>query len=205
MGLLSSAQAAAPQTLHYKVQMKTGFGNAGFREFWIKGSNMRCELQSGQFVIAIVKNPNGVFMIHPMKKVAAKYPDGSPRGNARTLLPGPTGSPKAFLGQMKATRVASAKVGKQSCDVYWYTEPITKRHCKLWLDAKTGKPVKLWMEGKQKVMDEVTATYVTFVQGVAIPDSKFQVPKDYAIRPMPKQDYASRPASRQSNSVKPGT
>jgi len=206
MGTVASSGAPVPGTLHYKVKMKSAsFGkDAGTREIWIKGDKMRCEIYGGKMRVTVLKNSQGVFLLHPWNKIAGKYPDGSPRGNARTLLPGPTGSPKAFLGKMNAKKLTSDKVGKQLCEVYSYTEPTTKRFCKLWVDAKTGKPVKLWMQGKRKVMDELTATYVLYDEGTNISDSVFDVPKGYAVRPMPKRELASKPASKQPNSVKPG-
>jgi len=206
VGTVCSAGAAVPTTLHYKVRMESAsFGRGGgTREFWIKGAMMRCVISSAQLSITVVKNSQGVFLLHPWNKVAGKYPDGSARGNPRILLPGPTGSPKVFLGEMKAKRLAREKVGHQLCEVYSYTEPTTRRYCKLWVDAKTGKPVKLWMKGKHKVVDEITATYLSFVEGGKISDSVFEVPKGYVVRPMPKRELASKPTSKQPNSEKAG-
>lgn len=207
IGATASAGTVVPGSLHYKVKMKSAsFGkDAGTREVWLKGDKMRCDIFGGKLRVTVVKNSQGVFLINPFNKIAGKYPDGSPRGNARALLPGPTGSSKAFLSAVKAKKLANDKVGKQLCEVYSYTEPTTKRLCKLWVDSKTGKPVKLWMQGKRKVMDELTATYVLYDDGAKISDSLFEVPKDYVIRPMPKRELASKPATKQSNSVKAGT
>jgi hypothetical protein len=202
-----SAGAAVATTLHYKVRIESAsFGKGGgTREFWVKGAMMRCDIKSAGLPITVVKNSHGVFLLHAWNKVAGKYPDGSPRGNPRTLLPGPTGSPKVFLDKMNATKLSSGRVGKQLCEVYSYTEPTTRRYCKLWVDAKTGKPVKLWMKGKHRVADEITATYLSFVEGARISDSVFAVPRDYVVRPMPKRELASKPASKQPNSDKTGT
>lgn len=207
MGAVSSAGTPVPGTLHYKVKMKSASfgGSAGTREFWIKGDMMRCNIDSAKLPITVVKNSQGVFLLHPWNKLAGKYPDGSSRGNARTLLPGPTGSPKAFLSKMNAKKLANQKVGQHLCEVYSYTEPTIKRLCKLWVNAKTGKPVKLWMKGKHKVVDELTATYVFYDDGARISDSIFEVPKGYVVRPMPKRELASKPASKQPNSAKTGT
>ncbi len=206
VGTVAGAGTPVPGTLHYKVKMKSAsFGkDAGTREIWIKGDKMRCEITGGEMRITVLKNSQGVFLLHPWNKVAGKYPDGSPRGNVKALLPGPTGSPKIFLGKMNARKLADEKVGKQLCEVYSYTEPATKRFCKLWVDTKTGKPVKLWMQGKHKVMDELTATYVIYDEGVRISDLVFEVPKGYAVRPMPKRELASKPAPKQPNSAKTG-
>lgn len=207
VGSAASAGLAVPATLHYKVKMQSAsFGkDAGTREIWIKGDKMRCEIYGGKLRVTVLKNSQGVFLLHPWNKIAGKYPDGSPRGNPRTLLPGPTGSPKTFLGKMNARKLGKQQVGKQLCEVYSYTEPTTKRFCKLWVDVRTGKPVKLWMQGKHRVMDELTATYLYYEEGTTISDSIFELPRDYAVRPMPKREVASRPPVRQPNNRKTGT
>ncbi len=202
IGTAVNAGESSPTGLHYKVKMKSAsFGkDAGTREIWLKGDKMRCEIYGGKLRVTVIKNSQGVFLLHPWNKVAGKYTDDSPRGNVRTLLPGPTGSTKAFLSKIKAKKLSGEKVGKQFCEVYSYTEPTTKRHCKLWVDKKTSKPVRLWMQGKHKVMDELTATYVRYDDGTKISDSLFEVPKGYVVRPMPKRELASK----QMNSAKPG-
>lgn len=208
LGVMSIAETAVPPTLHYKVKLKSdNLGDMGVRELWIKGKNMRCNMKSANLPITLIKNDKGVFLIHSWNKVAGKYPDGSPRGNATALLPGPTGSPKVFLRHVKATKLAKKeKAGTRLCDVYSYTEPTTKRECKLWVDAKSGKPAKLLMKGsKQKKIDTVVATYTTFEEGIKIPDSLFELPKGYSVRPMPKREVASKPDTKQSNTVKPGS
>lgn len=207
IGSAAGAGPTVPATLHYKVKMQSAsFGkDAGTREVWIKGDKMRCEIYGGKLRVTVLKNSQGVFLLHPWNKVAGKYPDGSPRGNPRTLLPGPTGSPKLFLAKVNARKLDNQKVGNRVCEVYSYTEPTTKRFCKLWVDTKTGKPVKLWMNGKHKVMDELTATYVLYDQTARISDSVFELPKGYSVRPMPKRELASKPASRQSHNGKTGT
>lgn len=177
----------------------------GTREVWLKGSSMRCNMNSAKLPITVIKNGQGVFLIHPWQKIAGKYPAGTPRGNPTALLPGPLGSTKTFLARVKAKKTGSEKVGKQLCEVYSYTEPTTKRFCKLWVDAKSRKPVKLWMKGKHKTVDTMVATYTAFEEGVKVSDSLFQLPKGYEIRPMPNQRLASGTAKKQSNTVKPGS
>jgi len=204
--MASSAEAAVPATLHYKVRLKSeGYGDMGVRELWLKGSNMRCDMKSSKLPLTVIKNDQGVFLIHSWNKIAGKYPPGTPRGNPTALLPGPNCSPKTFLRSVKATRLAKEKVGKQLCEVYSYTEPTTRRMCKLWVGAKSGKPVKLWMKGKHKAVGTVVATYATFEQGVKVSDSLFRLPKGYEIRPMPKRELASKPDTRQPNTGKPGS
>ena len=205
LGIASSVKATVSPTLHYKVTLKSeSFGDMGIREVWLKADKMRCNMKSGNLPISLVKNDKGVFMINILAKVAGKYPEGSPRGNPTALLPGPNCSPKTFLRDVKAVKVAQQKVGKQLCTVYSYTEPTTRRVCKLWVNAKSGKPAKLWMQGKHKVMDTITASYTTFDEGAKISDSVFELPKGYAIRPMPNRELAINSSTRQLHIVKPG-
>lgn len=204
MGTAAHAGTTAPTTLHYKVQMKSSVGNMGTREVWLKNGKMRCNIDSARLPLTLLKNSQGVFLLHAWNKIAGKYPDGSVRGNARALLPGPTGSPATFLRSVHAKRAGSEQVGKRSCDVYSYTDPTTKRFCKLWVERKSGQPVKLWLKGTLRVTSEVTVTYLLFKEGEKISDSIFELPKGYAVRPMPKNEIASKALGRQSNSAKTG-
>lgn len=204
LGIMSSLEAAVPATLHYKIRLKSeGYGDMGTREMWLKGNNMRLEMNSANLPITLIKNDQGIFLVHAWNKIAGKYPSGSPRGNPNALLPGPNCSPKTFLSSVKAKQTATEKVGKQTWRVYSYVEPTTKRSCKLWLDSKTGKPVKLWMQGKHKVVGTVTATYSAFEEGVKVSDSLFKLPKGYAVRPMPKLE-AGPTLVKKTSTVKPG-
>ncbi len=205
LGIMSCAEAAVPATLHYKIKLKSeSFGDMGTREVWIKGKDMRCDMKSARLPITVIKNSQGVFLIHPWQKIAGKYPAGTPRGNPTALLPGPTGSTKVFLSHVKAKKLANEKVGKQLCEVYSYTEPTTKRFCKLWVDAKSRKPVKLWMKGKHKTVDTMVATYTVFEEGVKVSDSLFELPKGYEIRPMPDQRVATA-MKKKPYQTKPGS
>lgn len=203
-GAAAHAGATAPMTLHYKVQMKSSAGNMGTREVWLKNGKMRCNIDTARLPITLLKNSQGVFLLHSWNKIAGKYPDGSPRGNVRALLPGPTGSPKAFLRFVNGKRIGTEQVGKKSCDVYSYTDPTTKRFCKIWVERKSGQPVKLWLKGALRVASDVTVTYLLFKEGEQISDSIFELPKGYAVRPMPKREVASKALGRQSNSAKTG-
>lgn len=190
LGAATWASPTAPITLHYKVSLKSqSFGDMGTRELWLKGNKMCWDVQSAKLPLRILKNEHGVFLIHSWDKIAGQYPDGSPRGNPKCLLPGPNGSPEIFLKSVNAVKLRRQKLGKQLCDVYSYTEPVTNRKCKLWVNTKLKKPVKIFLEGKHKVMDPITITYIKFEEGISIADSFFDLPKGYAIRPMPKLDY----------------
>lgn len=205
LGITYGACASKPYTLHYEVKMQSeAFGDMGTRKLWIKGSDMRWEADSADLPLKIIKNDRGVFLIHPWNKIAAEYPEGSPRGNPTALLPGPTGSPKVFLEKVKAAKRGQETVEKQLCDVYTYTEPTTKRDCKIWVSAKTKKPVKLRMAGEPGKVDTVTAVYTKYVEGAKVDDSLFKLPEGYKIRPMPTDKKASHSKTKQPNSGKSG-
>jgi len=204
LGTAAGAATPTPVAVHYKAKLQSqSFGNMGTRELWVKGNLMRWDAKSGSIPLRVVKNSRGVFLINPLRKIAGQYPKDSSRGNPKALLPGPAGSPKAFLKEVKAVKLARESVNKQLCDVYSYTEPTTKRACKLWIGVKSGKPVKLYLKGKHKVMDTVTVTYVAYDEGIKVPDSLFDLPKGYEIRPMPKMDMTSQ-GTQKPNSEKRG-
>ena len=205
LGTASWATSPKPYTLHYEAQLKSeSFGNMGVRKLWLKGNKMRWEQKSARLPIQVVKNDKGIFLIHPWNKVAAKYPEGSTRGNPRALLPGPTGSPKAFLKQVKAVKHGRETINKQPCDVYSYTDTVTKRKCKLWVGVRSGKPVQLYMKGEHAKQDTITVTYTAFEQGANVSDKLFELPKGYKIRPMPDRKLTSKAASKKPNKRKSG-
>lgn len=196
LGVASWAQSPGQQGLFYEVKLKSeNLGDMGTRKMWIKGNNMRWEADSANLPLKLIKNKQGVFMIHPWNKVAAQYSDKSNRSNPKACLPGPTGSPQVFLKAVKAVKGKQQTVNNQLCDVYSYTEPTTSRKCRIWIGAKSGKPVKLVMDGVKGKMDTVTATYVKFDANAKVSDSLFELPKGYAIRPMPAQRQASSKTS----------
>lgn len=205
LGMASWAASPKPSTLHYEVQVKSAsFGNMGVRKMWLKGNKMRWEQKSARLPICVVKNDKGVFFIHPWNKVAAKYPNGSPRGNSRAFLPGPTGSPKTFLKQVKAQKQARETINKQPCDVYSYVDTVTKRKCKLWIGVKSGKPVQLYVKGTRGKVDTITATYTTFELGANVSDKLFELPKDFAIRQMPDLRLTSKAVNKKQNKKESG-
>jgi hypothetical protein len=204
LGVASVSIADESKSLYYEVKLKSAaFGDMGTRKVWIKGDKMRWEWKSAKLPIVIVKNPKGVFLLHPWNKIAAQYPSDSRRGDPVALLPGPAGPPGQFLKALNAKECGKENINKQPCKVYSYHEPTTKRDCMLWLDAKTGKPVKLLVKGKEKKIDTVTAFYTRFVEDAKIADSFLDLPKGFTIRPMPRLDFTSKAADNANNNKKP--
>ena len=201
LGMTSIAAIAAKSTAtHYEVKLKSeSFGNMGARKMWLDGDKMRWEGKSDRLPLLLIKNEQGAFLVHPWNKVAGKYPTGSNRTNPMALLPGPTGPVKVFLKSMKAKKHGKEKANNVVCDVYSYSEPVSKRNCKLWVDAKSNKPTKLVLLGKRGKQDTITATYTKYVVGEAVSKSLFQVPKGYAVRSMPTQRMASKKMEKTNN------
>ena len=203
LGVTSIATASKSTVTHYEVKLKSeSFGNMGVRKMWINSNRMRWEGKSDRLPLLLVKNEQGVFLVHPWNKLAGKYSLNSNRANPMALLPGPTGPVKGFLKSMQAKKERKEKVNKTECDVYSYSEPVSKRNCKLWIEAKSSKPMKLVLLGKRGKQDTITATYTKYVTGEAVSDSLFQIPKGYKIKPMPTQRMTSKTAEK-PNSKKP--
>jgi hypothetical protein len=204
VGTASKAVASKPQTVHYEVKMKSlSFGDMGTKRMFIKGENMRWETKAADLPLTVIKNKQGTFLVSPFKKTAAKYPEGSNRSNPRIYLPGPTGSPRIFLQKMKATKRGREKVERETCDIYSYHEPATDRNCKLWISVKSGKPVKLVLEGAKKTKDTIVAAYTKFELGGPVPDSLFELPRGYAVRPMPRPKVTSEQRIPKTNAREP--
>lgn len=186
LGTASGAKAPAPATVHYQIKLQSAaFGNCGVRKMWIKGSKMRWEGKSERLPVCIVKNGQGTFLIHPWKKIVAKYPKESPRGNPKAIFPGPAGSIKAFLATVKAEKSGSESVEGKKCVIYTFLDPVSRRQCKIWINNKSNKPVKLVVKGKRVKMDTLTATYTKYEIGGKYPESLFELPKGYDVRQMP--------------------
>jgi outer membrane lipoprotein-sorting protein len=205
LGSGSGAQKATNQTLFYEAKLvSSSFGDLGIRRMWIKGNCMRWEACSKDLKMTLIKNGQGVFLLHPWKKSAGKYPPGSNREKPGTYLPGPSGSPKAFLAGVKAVRCGSEKVGKESCEVYSYTDSQTARKCKLWLCAASGKPVKLVLMGEHGKADTITATYTKFEPGAKVDDSLFRLPKGCQVRTMPERQAVPDKAAGKPDNASAG-
>jgi len=181
---------AKVDTLVYQVRMKSSLGDWGTRKMTMKGSNFVFEAESAGMKMKVIKNNDGVFLLHPFRKEAGKYPKGVNRESPMAYLPGPVGDVKAFLAKNKAKAVGKEKIDKKLCDVYTYTEKESGWKCKLWVSSKDMTPVKLEMTGTKKG-DVRTVTYISYKRGVPVPDSIFQLPKDIKIRPMSAKNTAT--------------
>ncbi|MFQ3548564.1 MAG: hypothetical protein SNJ70_02280 [Armatimonadota bacterium] len=169
---------------YYKVNLKSSLGDMGTREMYMKDSHFNWLTDSAGLKINLIKNNDGVFMIHPKQRFIAKYPKGSNRGNHLILLPGPIGDVNVFLQTMKANKVGEETVDKKKCTIYKYDESESGWKCKLWVDTKNLKPVKMLMEAV-KSENNITVTYEKYDACAKISDDKFKPPKGIPIKDMP--------------------
>lgn len=205
VGGWAGANAATVPTMFYEARLKSSsFGDMGTRKMWIKGGLMRWESSQKDFKLTLIKNGQGVFLLHPWRNSAGKYPAGSNRDNPRALLPGPTGSPSTFLASVKAKQCGREKVGKDTCVIHSYTDPYSKRNCKLWVSNRTGKPVKLVLKGEKGKLDTITATYTRFEPGAKVNDSLFSLPVGCQVKTMPAQKAGPDEAARKTGKARAG-
>ncbi len=187
VALCSGQSDAKPKidTVVYEVKMKSPQGDMGTRKMYKKGDFFLWEADTSGLKLKFVRNKDGAFAINPFGRFAGKYPPGSNRESPMTFLPGPAGDVKDFLKKNEAKKEGQETIGKTLCDIHTYTEKETKWQCKLWVEQKTLRPVKMLMTGAKK-NDWVDVTYVSYRTGGVIAESRFALPKDMEIRPMPK-------------------
>jgi hypothetical protein len=196
---LQSSGAKQPDTCYFQVRLQEPRGDAGTRTLYVKDSYYSGEYESAGLKWKLVKNKDGVFLLNYIRKYAAKYPPGTSRETPACIVPGPVGDVKQYLAKNDAKKIGQETVNGKLCDMYTYKDKIGGWNCKFWAHAKTLLPVKLVMNGK-KPTDIETVTYVTYKVGLPIPDSRFEVPKDYKIGKMPampaNKDAAPKPAEK---------
>lgn len=176
--------ANKPDTLSYEVKLKCKLGDMGTRKMYIKGSEYAWYVDSAGLKTRLVRNKDGVFLLHPMRPAAAKFPPGSNRESPMVCLPGPAGNVKRFLSANDARKSGEDKINKKACILYTYTEKVTRDKCKLWIEKAAMTPVRLVIEDPHPDRT-VTADYVSYRLGCPVADSHFELPKGTQIQPMP--------------------
>lgn len=201
---MAAQQPTQPMQVHYELKLKSGaFGDMGVRKMWIKGNEMRWESKSARLKLVLIKNKDGVFLVHPWKKIAAKYPDGTNRADPLQVFPGPVGPVQTFLKSIGAIKHGTEKAAGQKCTVYTYKAPGSKRSVTLWVNANSGKPVRLRLDGVKGKVDTITAAYTRYDLASGAGSAGFQVPGGYKIMPMPKMSPTSNKAGK-TLAAKPG-
>jgi len=138
--------------------------------------------------VVLITNEQGVFLKNKYSNVWAKAPSTIGFRLADRLLGGPSGDPKAFLKERKAKKASVEKWNGQTCEVWSYASPKNVEKYRLWLSAKTGKPVRLERDALLggRFRETITITYTNFAWNVPLEDALFKVPANEQVRDMNK-------------------
>lgn len=190
LAFIAAAAGAASTSLAVEMKLSSkNLGGMGDARLWIKGDFYRWEKTMQTMVVTIVKNADGVFLIHPMKRWAAKYEPGSNRENPASVVIGPFGDVNTYLKEQKARKLTTAVLNGRKCVVWtWNTGKTTIN--KLYVDEKKNVPVKFIIAGTEKKADTLEVIYKKYELGAKIDDSRFQLPEGIEIRNMPKREAA---------------
>ena len=164
-------------------------GNGGTAKFWIKGNEVREEKKSGGGMrVIMITNNQGVFIKNKYSNVWAKAPSGVGWRLAERLLGGPSGDPKPFLKERKAKKTRVEKWDGQTCEVWSYASPKNVEKYRLWITAKTGKPVRLERDALLggRFRETITITYTNYAYNIPLDDALFKVPANEQVRDMSK-------------------
>jgi hypothetical protein len=164
-------------------------GNGGTAKYWVKGNKVREEKKSGGGLrVIMITNDQGVFVKNKYSNVWAKLPLSVAYKLPERLLGGPSGDPKEFLKEHRAKKVGADKWNGEPCAVWDYASAKDIEHYKLWVSAKTGKPVRLVRDALLggRFREKITVTYTSFAWNVPVEDALFKVPANEQVRDMNK-------------------
>jgi outer membrane lipoprotein-sorting protein len=189
----TAAKAAAPAAKgatgagsKFAVDIQYGkHGKGGSARFWVKGDQVREEKKSGGGLrVTLISNDEGVFVKNKYSNVWAKMPKAVAFRLVDRLLGGPAGEPKQFLKERKAKKVGIQKWEGQPCEVWSYSASKNVEKYKLWLSAKSGKPVRLERDALLggKFREKIIITYTNFAWNVPLEDALFKVPANETVR-----------------------
>lgn len=182
------AQPKSAPTTGSKFEVDLNYskhGKGGWAKFWVKGDKVREEKKSGGGLrVIMITNENGVFMKNKYSNIWAKLPDGTGYHLVDRLLGGPSGDPKLFLKAHKAKKTGVQKWNGEPCEVWKYDSARNVEHYRLWLSARTGKPVRLERDALLggKFREMITVSYTSFEYNVPIDDTLFKVPANEQVR-----------------------
>jgi outer membrane lipoprotein-sorting protein len=173
-------------------------GNGGSAKFWVKGDKVREEKKTGGGMrVILVTNEQGVFMKNKYSNVWAKMPATVAVHLADRLLGGPSGDPKPFLKEHKAKKTGIQKWNGEPCAIWDYSSARNIEHYKLWVSAKTGKPIRLERDALLggRFREKITVTYTDYAWNLPLEDALFKVPANEQVRDMNKS-MLYKPASQ---------
>ncbi len=195
--VLAQPKSAATTGSKFEVEINySKHGNGGSAKFWVKGNKVREEKKSGGGMrVILITNEQGVFLKNKYSNVWAKAPSGVGFRLADRLLGGPSGDPKPFLKEHKAKKTSVEKWDGQPCEVWSYASAKNVEKYKLWVSAKSGKPVRLERNALLggRFRETITISYANYAWNVPLDDSLFKVPANEQVRDMNKS-MLTRPA-----------
>jgi hypothetical protein len=184
--VLAQTKTAAKTGAKFTVDLVYGkHGKAGTAKFWVKGSRVREEKKSGGGLrVTLISNEDGLFVKNKYSNVWARMPAAAAYRLVDRLLGGPSGDPKLFLKDHKAKKAGVQKWNGEPCEVWSYAAAKNIETYKLWLSAKTGKPVRLERNALLggKFREKMIITYTDFAWNVPLEDALFKVPANEQVR-----------------------
>jgi len=164
-------------------------GNGGTAKFWVKGDNVREEKKSGGGLrVIMITNDRGVFLKNKYSSVWARMSKRVAIHLADRLLGGPSGDPKPFLKEHQAKKVSVRKWNGEPCAIWDYSSAKNIEHYKLWISARTGKPIRLERDALLggRFREKITVTYTSYAWNVPLEDALLKVPTNEQVRDMSK-------------------
>jgi outer membrane lipoprotein-sorting protein len=184
--VLAQTKNAAKTGSKFSVDLVYGkHGKGGTAKFWVKGTRVREEKKSGGGLrVILISNEDGVFVKNKYSNIWAKMPSTVAYRLVDRLLGGPSGDPKAFLKEHNAKKVGTQNWNGAPCTIWSYASPKNIEKYRLWLSAKTGKPVRLERDALLggKFREKITVTYNDFAWNVPLEDALFKVPANEQVR-----------------------
>jgi outer membrane lipoprotein-sorting protein len=212
LSMIAPAFAQSKDTCKFEVRTRSKVGFRGTAKYFIKGDWVRQEKRSGGGLeLIMVSNDKGMFIRNKHVKYWFKYPEGLNHDLKDRLLGGPIGDVPTFLKKVKAKPVGQDKIKNDVCKIWAYKYPRVADRFRLWISAKSGKPVQLerdYIVRATHKRDILVIEYRDYVANAAIPDTEFRVPAKERIFDMSKSLAASmgmtQSASKPARTAHPG-
>jgi outer membrane lipoprotein-sorting protein len=192
---VGSADATAKETCSFEVRSRSKVGYRGTSKYFIKGDWVRQEKRSGGGLeLILVSNETGMFIRNKHTNYWFKYPDGTNHRLKDRILGGPIGDVNLFLKKLNAKKTGQEKIKDQMCTIWSYRMPRLKDKFRLWVSAKTGKPVQLerdFLVGNTRKRDIMIVEYRDYQFNAPLADNLFRIPKNEKIHDVSKTLFSS--------------
>ncbi len=183
--VLAQKGSAATTGSKFAVDINYGkHGKGGTAQYWVKGDSVREEKKSGGGLrVVLISNDDGVYIKNKTSNIWARMPKAVAYRLVDRLLGGPSGDPKPFLKEHKAVKTGVQKWNGEPCQVWSYKSAKDIEKYRLWLSAKTGKPVRLERDALLgRFREKVTIIYTNFAWNVPLDETLFKIPANEQVR-----------------------